>query len=92
MIDAGITPLKVPKPKNFLPKPYAIGENIAHKENIRPVAQAIGLALNQDEQYGGIKPALSMGPEGRPNITRRLAMRAPKSGFKEPHISLGRKI
>jgi hypothetical protein len=82
-----------PNPKNFLPRPYAIGPHITHKENVRPMAQAIGLALNQDEQYGGIKPVLPQGPEGRPNIARRLAIKAPRTAMPHiPRITFGPRI
>lgn len=78
--------LTVPKPKAMLPKPFNIAANIKKKESIRPLAQAIGMALNQDAQYGGLKPVLPGGPEGRPNITRRLAVRVPKAGVPAPRI------
>ena len=44
-------PAPLPEPKKptaQLPKRYNVGANIAHLEHIRPMAQAIGMALAGD--------------------------------------------
>lgn len=84
--------LSVPKPKNFLPRPYAIGQSIAHKGNVRPIAQAVGLGLSQDMSDAGIKPPLSGGPE-RNGILKRLSIKAakvPKLSIKVPKVHIPR--
>lgn len=59
----------------YLPKPYDVESDATHLEHVRPIAQAIGIALQ--------KAASSEGLKGNPSAIKRLSLKT-----KAPDLSL----
>jgi hypothetical protein len=67
---------KIPNPAHFVPRPYNVGADIGHIENIRPAGQSIGIALDRAaSSEGGPRNPLSTDPLGNPSILKRLSFK-----------------
>ena len=72
----------------YLPKPYNLLQDVTHLENVRPMSQAVGLGLDKDMAQEGIADPQASGPDGRPNVLKRISIK-PRgiraSAIKAPH-------
>ena len=59
----------------FLPKPYDVESDVTHLEHVRPIAQAVGIALQKAASAEGLKST--------PSPLKRLSLKT-----KAPNLSL----